>query len=327
MPKAKPVSCVRGASMGRSSIWCVTALIASALLLSAASGNTGSVVLPSVPNQQQSQTNKQVGSTPNPPPSTSTTVPATSTSTAGPKDERGTSHSAGWQAWFWPPNWSNWALVVVAIIAACIAVRTLKEIARQSRTATINTRIAARAANAAKLSADAAKQSADTSSRELVIANRAYLYLSEVTIRFYEAENVFEEDTRYKYEIVYPIFNGGQTPALYLGPFARTIVSGKPPQQTSEAALTLDRPQSAVIPPNTETPVRGIYSSFVSEEELDDLRAGKRKLFFYGGLTYLDIFGLERHTWFTLSFAGTPAEPGKSKPMAFESGKGLNGFD
>jgi hypothetical protein len=30
--------------------------------------------------------------------------------------------------WFWPPEWANWALVIVGIWAACIAIGTLKQI-------------------------------------------------------------------------------------------------------------------------------------------------------------------------------------------------------
>ncbi|MGB9381646.1 hypothetical protein [Candidatus Binatus sp.] len=196
-------------------------------------------------------------------------------------------------------NWSNWAIVLVAIWAALTAKNTLTSIQSQ----------------------------AETAKQDLVITNRAHLYLSEVRITFYEPQNVYEETTTYRFEIVYPIYNGGQTPALYIGSFARTIVAETAPQQISEAATALDKPQSAVVPPRSQEPLRPLYPSWVDKPELDDIRAGKRKLFFYGKLVYRDIFDAERHTRFTLSFSGTPAEEGKFKHMAFESGKGLNWFD
>jgi len=199
----------------------------------------------------------------------------------------------------WQINWSTWAIVVVAIWAGCIAVNTLAAIQQQGKTA----------------------------AKDLIITNRSYLYLSEVRITFHEPQNVHDETARYHYEIVYPIYNGGQTPALYIGSFARTIVAEVAPQQTSGAAAALDKPQSAVVPPRSQEPLRPQYPSFIDKPELDDIRAGKRKLFFYGKLTYRDIFDKERHTRFTLSFSGTPADEGKFKPMAFESGKGLNWFD
>jgi hypothetical protein len=199
----------------------------------------------------------------------------------------------------WQINWSNWALVAVAIWAGCIAISTLASIREQGKVAAQN----------------------------LIITNRAYLYLSEVRITFDEPRNVYDDNTEHPYVIVYPVYNGGPTPALYIGPFARTTVSARPPTDISESAKALDRPQSAVVPPRSQQPVNGRYHQWVSKEELDDLRAGERKLFFYGLLTYNDIFNNERHPRFTLSFIGTPAEAGKFRPMAFESGKGLNWFD
>ena len=168
---------------------------------------------------------------------------------------------------------------------------------------------------------------ADTAKQDLVITNRAYLYLSEVRITFRESQNVFDEITTYPYEIVYPIYNGGETPALYTGSFARSTVAEIAPREISEAAAVIDKPQSAVVPPRSQEPLRPSYPSWVDKPELDDMRAGKRKLFFFGILTYRDIFDEERHTRFTLSFSGTPAEQGEFKHMAFESGKDLNWFD
>jgi hypothetical protein len=36
--------------------------------------------------------------------------------------------TANWQSWFWPPEWATWALVIVAIWTAIVALNTLKEI-------------------------------------------------------------------------------------------------------------------------------------------------------------------------------------------------------
>lgn len=81
-------------------------------------------------------------------------------------------------------NWSNWAIVLVAIWAALTAKNTLTSIQSQ----------------------------AETAKQDLVITNRAHLYLSEVRITFYEPQNVYEETTTYRFEIVYPIYNGGKPP-------------------------------------------------------------------------------------------------------------------
>jgi hypothetical protein len=179
----------------------------------------------------------------------------------------------------------------------------------------------------ANKTAEAAVQSAKAATQDLEITNRAYLYLSEVRIQFSESGNVDEDITTYPFEIVYPIYNGGQTPALYIGSFARTTVKETAPIQISESAIALDRPQSAVVPPRSQEPIRPRYPSWIDKRELDDIIAGKRRLFFYGVLTYTDIFGKDRHTGFTLSYRGRPTNAGDWMAMAFESAKGLNWFD
>ncbi|MBV8356432.1 MAG: hypothetical protein JO189_00640 [Deltaproteobacteria bacterium] len=60
---------------------------------------------------------------------------------------------------------------------------------------------------------------ADIAERELVIANRAYLYLSGVRLTF------LPPSPESNIEITYPVFNGGQTPALFTGDFSRVIVA------------------------------------------------------------------------------------------------------
>jgi hypothetical protein len=229
-----------------------------------------------------------------------------------PKSDQPAGNSQSWNDWFWR-NLTGILLVLLGVWTARIAIRTLDRIAEQTKAGTV--------------AAKAAMKSADVSGQDLEIANRAYLYLSEVRIGFQEAKNVFDEITTYEYDIVYPIYNGGQTPALYIGSFARAIVAEFAPQQTSVAAVELDKPQNAVVPPRSREPLRPSYHSFVDKQELDDIRAGKRKLFFYGVLTYRDIFDKERHTRFTLGFSRTPEEAGNMTLMAFASGKGLNGFD
>jgi hypothetical protein len=273
------------------------AIVVSALLLPSVA-RTESTPLPTGTEQQQTAYQTP---TSQPWPAASKSPLASQATTSDDKTDHASEQSTC--RWFlellWQFNWSNWAIVAVAIWAACIALNTLASIQQQGETA----------------------------AKDLVITNRSYLYLSEVRITFHEPENVYDETTTYRYEIVYPIYNGGQAPALYIGSFARTIVAEVAPQQISNAAAALDKEQSAVVPPRSQEPLRPQYSSFVDKPELDDIRAGTRKLFFYGMLTYRDIFDEERHTRFTLSFSGTPAKEGEFKHMAFESGKGLNWFD
>ncbi|MGD0671951.1 MAG: hypothetical protein ABSB13_07730 [Candidatus Binatus sp.] len=270
---------------------------------------------PSVGNSQNQETKDQQSQTQKPPTPAGAFISISATPanpTPTPNGAKPDDNSQSVKDWFWQ-NLTGLLLVLVGIWAACIALGTLDQIATQT--------------SAATTAANAAMKSADVSSQDLEIANRAYLYLSEVRIRFSEAETVDDDETIYRYEIFYPIYNGGPTPALYKGVFARAEVLPTAPKDINQNALTFDKPQDAVIPPHVPQPISGQYSSFVSKEELDDLRAGKRKLFFYGVLTYDDIFGKERHTRFTLGFSGTPERPPNLMLMAFVSGKGFNWFD
>jgi hypothetical protein len=69
-----------------------------------------------------------------------------------------------WEEVLLPETWANWALVIVGIVAARIALKTLGAIQRQV------------AAN--EVSADAAKTSADTAARQAELAEKA-LHLTE----------------------------------------------------------------------------------------------------------------------------------------------------
>jgi hypothetical protein len=289
-------------------------LLVVALFLTAANARAQNAS-PSLGNSQNQEAKDQQSQTQKPP--TPIGVPESITATSAqmsppPEGDQSTHDSQSWNDWFWQ-NLTGILLVLVGVWAACIALSTLDRIAVQTSAGTI--------------AANAAMKSADVSGQDLEIANRAYLYLSEVRIGFHEAETVDDDETIYRYEIYYPIYNGGQTPALYKGAFARAEVLAIAPKDINQNALTFDKPQDAVVPNHAPQPISGYYSSFVSKEELDDLRAGKRKLFLYGVLTYNDIFKKERHTRFTVGFSGTPEAEGNFMPMRFVSGEGLNWFD
>ena len=123
-------------------------------------------------------------------------------------------------------------------------------------------------------------------------------------------------------KITYPIYNGGQTPALFIGDHSRVSVGSG--TADIRGNYTLDRPQTAVVPPRGAHPLNPSHTSELSYEEFNDVKDRRKTLYFSGVLTYLDMFDKERHTWFTLSYTG-PA--GYKFNMAFETAKGLNRFD
>jgi hypothetical protein len=168
-------------------------------------------------------------------------------------------------------NVATLLLVVVAIWAGFVAVGTLDQISSQTIAATT--------------AANAVRKSADTTAQELIVANRAYLYLSGMQIVFAEPKSEPGADPTYPYTITYPIYNGGQTPALYISAYARADTFERPPTAVSPAALALDRPQNVIIPPRGAEPLKPTYDSFLSEEEFFKIRDRAWRLCFYGVLT------------------------------------------
>jgi hypothetical protein len=120
---------------------------------------------------------------------------------------RAATNPQGWNYWLWQ-NLAALLLVIAAIWAGVIAVRTLNRIADQARTGEI-------AAKAAKQSADTAESTLRETEKANAIAQRAYLYLSGVRLKRYPENTIV---------ITYPIYNAGQTPATWIREFRRANV-------------------------------------------------------------------------------------------------------
>jgi hypothetical protein len=158
---------------------------------------------------------------------------------------------------------------------------------------------------------------ADIAERELVIANRAYLYLSGVRLTF------LPPSPESNLEITYPVFNGGQTPALFTGDFSRVIVAHRA-ADIGDIGNPAIRKQTSVIPPRGADAVNAKHWTYLSDDELADIENGTRKLFFYGFLFYFDVFQYSHKTWFALSYSGPR---GRDMPMGFVTEAGYNRFD
>ena len=158
---------------------------------------------------------------------------------------------------------------------------------------------------------------ANIAERELVIANRAYLYLSGVRLTF------LPPSPESNVEITYPVFNGGQTPALFTGDFSRIIVAYRA-ADIGDIGNPATRKQTSIIPPRGEDPMNAKHWTYLSDDELTDIENGTRKLFFYGFLFYFDVFQYSHKTWFALSYNGSR---GNNMPMAFVTEPGYNRFD
>ena len=143
--------------------WSLSALVVCAALPSYSQPQ------PPRPEKQQSQTKKQETGTRNA--TGASEFGSVSQITTVTKEQRPQDEAKDWYGWFWPPAWSNWALVAIGGIAALAAFRTLAFIRRQTnimnrqttvlerQTAAIEQQVASSqmSAQAARRSADAAK--------------------------------------------------------------------------------------------------------------------------------------------------------------------------
>ena len=266
--------------MKLSNTWFALILMASALLLSlgrnasAASPNpTPSPLKTGEKEQQQRESVTADTGAPNKiPASAATTINQIPTPFATPPSN-GDADQDGKK-----PGSNRW-LVIFTGVLAIVGIAQFCAMSRQAsymRNSNVLTRATLRAVQRQAKAAEhqvanlektlaATEKAADAANQGLEIGNRAYLYLSEVRITFREAQNVYDETTTYPYEIIYPIHNGGQTPALYKGAFARAQVLDVAPKDISENAIALDKPQDAVIPPHASQPINPIYPSYISK--------------------------------------------------------------
>jgi hypothetical protein len=158
-----------------SKAFALTILIASALLLSGGNPKPSSKrqraatiqASPSAGNNQQSQSNKQAQHVQN--------IPDTARAVIdlfGDFYSEYQEHATEGDSQYWPPNWSNWALVLVGAVAAYLALRTLRTIGVQA---------------AAVESTDAAKRSADVGERSLTQLERAWVFVMPIKLGDYPA--------------------------------------------------------------------------------------------------------------------------------------------
>lgn len=88
-----------------------------------------------------------------------------------------------WHEWFWPPVWSNWALVAIGGIAALAAFRTLAVIRRQANAMERQTKVLEDQTAAVQTSAIASKQSAETAKVSLEMSQRAIVVLDSIGLK------------------------------------------------------------------------------------------------------------------------------------------------
>ena len=204
-----------------------------------------------------------------------------------------------WYAAFGPATWSNWALVIAAVVAACVALRTLGAIGVSNLTAI-------RIARATKHAADAA-QLAATAERPYLLIEKANLdgvvskkgeqrtptgiegaLLSNLVTMFANPETL-NEASRFFPSAGFTFKNYGKGPALIEDLLATiSVVEALPPPHDFTGCQPIAVHPEAVgsgEPLN----VRRIFSVTLleaTEEKVTAIRQGTKTLIVYGRLKY-----------------------------------------
>lgn len=213
-----------------------------------------------------------------------------------------------------PDTWANWALFIAAIVAAVIALRTLKAIQRESGEIKSVAEAAASNAKAASDNAASAKASADVSQKSLALASetaqkqlRAYVCVESACVRF-PRPDVPEAQVHFK--------NYGQTPAYKFRGWIHTWFAEYP-------LIEVLPPAPNDLSKGTELLAPGRKSIFVSPKKpplpphyIPLLGTMKFTLYVYGEVYYTDAFGNDQWTKYRLIYggsAGTRKVPGKDE--------------
>lgn len=213
------------------------------------------------------------------------------------KKENSTQTKAEERSPLWKdPVTSNWALVIVAVLAAFVAICTLRTISRQTAATEKAVIAAERSAVAADRTLEIMKHTAERQLRAYVlptgggrIPDKHYLghFLVKITIK-----------------------NTGQTPALKCTSCLGVGVSEFPiPRALPE--ITGDMGKSRfTLAPGEETDLAGIQDD-ITPQDLSAIQAGTSAIYAVGEILYVDIFDIARYTRFRLFCTGEWLAKGK----------------
>lgn len=281
MPKAKPVS-LHPLNFERLSMRsCVLILCALVLSLSAASlgANQSESAEPvkskssSPParDKQKSSPRKKSDVSQKIPPASAEPLKIATQPTPDPKQQPiDNKPEQPYIEWFWPPVWSNWALVLAAIVTARIALRTLKVIERQ--------------ADAARDAAAAALEEA----RAITMSERAYVKMTHLPPGLH-----FEEGGWYWVQL--RIQNSGRTPARITARCINTQYfspSEAPPGTPDYSEGVVDTVGAFLV--TGDHVGNTLRAQFPGEEAESNIRAGHGRFLIFGYVDYIDQFR-QRH--------------------------------
>lgn len=294
------------------------ALLAAALLLSIASP---AVLYSQEQKPQESQQSTSTRANPRSPNTVQVGQPA-------PEPQKGSAErqTPGWYQWFWPPVWSNWALVIIAAVTASAAIHTLRAInaqvaemqktgqqtdkliqenIAQSRSMAESVKETARSATAMEGVAKSLEITATASQQAATAAQQSIDGLRQqmrAWLTVIIGGGIYQErDKNLKFDARPLILNTGLTPARNVR------------YQIKAAVLPIPLPPEFDFPlPEKDLGAGGncigahqsaqmvaIVDDYVRDEIIEDIKAGKDVgLFNWGLVTYDDVFGGSHKTEF-----------------------------
>jgi|SRR5208282_4261606 hypothetical protein len=200
-------------------------------------------------------------------------VPPSSIAPPPPPQQHGqTDGSCKIPAWT-DPFWSNWALVIVGIVTAWIALGTLKDIKQQTSTATI--------------SADAAKKSAEMAEASLKLGERADVLLDAASLVY--GQDLSGKDAR----VVVQFKNFGRTKAVNVRLKLNLVTEGIPEtDHTNIPTISMGAGEVKEISSQK-------FVQFMTEVMARKIFAAETSLSFEGEACYQDIFGTPHRSYYT----------------------------
>jgi hypothetical protein len=232
---------------------------------------------------------------------------------------------------FGPPTWSNWALVIAAIVAAAVALRTLRAIKNQADTMAQQAGLMERQSVAmekqieiARFSANAAKDSADVArlaSQTLIDSERAWVVIDKVWPPSLAPQVTAAAGAGFN-QFLFDIKNVGRTVAR-LGNFRSTWrvlprsedLPATPDFGPPEALPSILAPIHGKVMAPGETVGKlliGIYESF-DDDKIAKIRNGLLTLWVYGRIKYFDVAGQQRRVHFCYRYLPRDPENGTER--------------
>jgi len=196
-----------------------------------------------------------------------------------------------WVDWFWPPEWANWALVIVAIWTACIAVGTLKQIALETKHSGDLAGAAKDIARTALESATAATRSANHAERATKLTQRADVLLKDFDVRVHSDNEVIGQNTQFFVNIR----NFGPTRANDVRfDFGMTVSGNRNPVRNSPY---IEPPKVTIVmgSGDEKNVAFNKLGDVFSSEIITKIADGSSELRIIGRITYKDVFG-ESHS-------------------------------